>query len=77
MAEILKLENSSREYVLEHAVRLILRGKVVAFPTDTLYALAADPFRPAALERVIFAVFGRDAYDAFSSELSSPAPDGS
>jgi len=34
-------------------------------------------FEPRSLERVIFAVFGRDAYDAFSSALSSPLPDGS
>ena len=29
------------------------------------------------LEHVIFAVYGSEAYDAFSSELSSPLPDGS
>ena len=34
-------------------------------------------FEPRALELVIFAVFGRKAYDAFSSALSSPFPDGS
>jgi hypothetical protein len=34
-------------------------------------------FEPLALERLIFAVFGSDAYDAFSSALSSPDPDGS
>ena len=34
-------------------------------------------FDPLTLGHVIFAVFGRDAYDAFSSELSSPLPDGS
>jgi len=32
----------------------------------------ARSFTPQSLERVIFAVFGGDAYDAFSSELSSP-----
>jgi O-acetyl-ADP-ribose deacetylase (regulator of RNase III) len=37
----------------------------------------ARRLRPRALERVIFAVFGNDAYEAFSSELSSPEPDGS
>ena len=37
----------------------------------------ARSFEPRALELVIFAVLGRDAYDAFSSELSSPEPDGS
>jgi O-acetyl-ADP-ribose deacetylase len=34
-------------------------------------------FEPRSLERVIFAVFGADAYDAFSSALSSPLPNGS
>jgi O-acetyl-ADP-ribose deacetylase len=37
----------------------------------------ARRFEPKSLDRVIFAVFGRQAYDAFSSELSSPASDGS
>ena len=37
----------------------------------------ARGFVPRSLELVIFAVFGRDAYDAFSSELSSPESDGS
>jgi O-acetyl-ADP-ribose deacetylase (regulator of RNase III) len=37
----------------------------------------ARRFEAQSLELVIFAVFGRDAYEAFSSELSSPEPDGS
>jgi O-acetyl-ADP-ribose deacetylase len=37
----------------------------------------ARSFEPHSLERVIFAVFGDEAYDAFSSELSSPLSDGS
>jgi O-acetyl-ADP-ribose deacetylase len=37
----------------------------------------ARSFEPQSLERVIFAVFGREAYDAFSSALSSPDPEGS
>ena len=37
----------------------------------------ARSFEPQSLGRVIFAVFGRDAYEAFVSELSSPLPDGS
>jgi O-acetyl-ADP-ribose deacetylase (regulator of RNase III) len=37
----------------------------------------ARSFEPHSLQRVIFAVFGREAYEAFSSELSSPLPDGS
>jgi len=34
-------------------------------------------FEPRSLEWVVFAVYGRDAYEAFSSALSSPLPDGS
>jgi O-acetyl-ADP-ribose deacetylase (regulator of RNase III) len=34
-------------------------------------------FEPRSLERVIFAVYGSEAYEAFSSALSSPLPDGS
>jgi L-threonylcarbamoyladenylate synthase len=52
MAEILKIENSSLEYVLEYAVRFILHGKVVAFPTDTFYGLGTDPFNLAAVSEI-------------------------
>ena len=37
----------------------------------------ARSFEPGSLELVIFAVFGAAAYEAFSSEVSSPLPDGS
>ena len=37
----------------------------------------ARRFESQSLELVIFAVFGSDAYEAFSSALSSPLPDGS
>ncbi len=60
MAEILKLENSVLEYALQHAVHLILRGRVVAFPTDTFYGLGADPFNLAAVSE-IFRIKGRTA----------------
>jgi L-threonylcarbamoyladenylate synthase len=52
MAEILKLENSSLDYVFEYAVNLILHGKVVAFPTDTYYGLGADPFNLSAVSEI-------------------------
>jgi O-acetyl-ADP-ribose deacetylase len=42
-----------------------------------LMVTEARAFVPRSLERVVFAVFGADAYEAFSSELSSPEPDGS
>ncbi len=52
MAEILKVESTSLEYVLEYAVRLIRGGRVVAFPTDTFYGLGADPFNLAAVSEI-------------------------
>src|SRR5579884_2164450 len=58
MAEILKVEGSRLEYVLECATRLIADGKVVAFPTDTVYGLGADPFNLSAVAEV-FRVKGR------------------
>ena len=70
MAEILKLENSILEYALQHAVHLILRGRVVAFPTDTFYGLAADPFNLAAIEAV-FRVKGRPETKALPILVSS------
>jgi O-acetyl-ADP-ribose deacetylase len=42
-----------------------------------IMAEEARSLEPRSLELVIFAVFGRDAYEAFSSELSSPLPEGS
>lgn len=52
MAEILRVEESRFEYLLEYSTRLILAGKVVALPTDTFYGLAADPFNLAAVSEV-------------------------
>jgi L-threonylcarbamoyladenylate synthase len=60
MAEILKVNNQRLEYALLYAVRLILAGKVVAFPTDTFYGLGADPFNLAAVSEV-FRIKGRTA----------------
>ena len=52
MAEILKVESARLEFALEYATRLILAGRVVAFPTDTFYGLGADPFNLAAVSEV-------------------------
>jgi L-threonylcarbamoyladenylate synthase len=37
---------------IRQAAAILRGGGVVAFPTDTLYGLAADPFSPAAVRRV-------------------------
>lgn len=45
---------------IDRAATAILRGKVVAIPTDARYALVADPFNLKAVARV-FAAKGREA----------------
>jgi L-threonylcarbamoyladenylate synthase len=52
MSEVLKINESRLEFALDYAVRLILAGKVVAFPTDTFYGLGADPFNLAAVSEI-------------------------
>jgi tRNA threonylcarbamoyl adenosine modification protein (Sua5/YciO/YrdC/YwlC family) len=52
MAEIVKVNDERPEFALQYAVRLILSGKVVAFPTDTFYGLGADPFNLAAVSEI-------------------------
>lgn len=44
--------------VIQQACEVLRRGGLVAFPTDTLYALGANALDPAAIERVL-AVKGR------------------
>jgi L-threonylcarbamoyladenylate synthase len=50
--------NSPDAQTLEIASEAILQGKVIAIPTDTYYALAADPFNLKAVDR-IFQTKGR------------------
>ena len=57
---------------LEWAAAAIRRGGLVAFPTDTLYGLAADPFNAEAVRRV-FAAKGREADRALLLVAADPA----
>ena len=43
---------------IDEAAACIRAGQIVAIPTDTVYGLAADPFQPAAVER-LFRLKGR------------------
>lgn len=45
---------------IQAAVRQLVEAKLVAYPTETLYGLGADPRQPAALER-LFRAKGRSA----------------
>ena len=35
MAELIKVDQTRLGFLLEYAVRMIISGKVIAFPTDT------------------------------------------
>jgi L-threonylcarbamoyladenylate synthase len=58
----LSAQNPSAEAIAQ-AADALARGGVVAYPTDTLYGLAADPRDAAAVER-LFAIKGRGAASA-------------
>jgi L-threonylcarbamoyladenylate synthase len=60
MAEILKVNETTLKLAVDYGARQIKIGKVIAFPTDTFYALGADPLNLAAVNEV-FRVKGRDA----------------
>ena len=50
MVEIVKINPSNPDiHLLQKARNLILEGKLVVFPTDTVYGLAADPFNEVAV----------------------------
>ena len=51
-------EHLVTDQALAQACALLRAGGVVAFPTETYYGLAVDPFNPAALSR-LFALKGR------------------
>ena len=58
-AEVLKVDAANPEpRVVRYAASWLNRGAVIAVPTDTLYALAADPVNLSAIEE-IFRVKGR------------------
>ena len=53
-------ESQVTDEALAQACAVLQAGGVVAFPTETYYGLAVDPFNPAALSR-LFALKGRSA----------------
>lgn len=61
LIEIDPLDPSPR--ALDQAAETILRGRVVAIPTDALYTLAADPFNLTAVQQV-FRAKGRQIHRA-------------
>jgi L-threonylcarbamoyladenylate synthase len=53
---------SQRE--IKKGVKILQKGGVVAFPTDTVYGLGADAFNPTAVER-IYEIKNRPKYQQF------------
>jgi L-threonylcarbamoyladenylate synthase len=39
--------------VVQTAAQIVLRGGVIAYPTDTIYGLGGDPFNPAVVHRIL------------------------
>jgi L-threonylcarbamoyladenylate synthase len=56
---------------IEQAIQTLESGGLVAFPTDTVYGLAARVTDPAGIDR-LYAVKGRDSAKAIPVLLSSP-----
>ncbi|MFA7346695.1 MAG: L-threonylcarbamoyladenylate synthase [Desulfurivibrionaceae bacterium] len=54
------MESQATDEVLAHACSVLRAGGVVAFPTETYYGLAVDPFNQEAIAR-LFALKGRSA----------------
>jgi L-threonylcarbamoyladenylate synthase len=70
---------------LEEALRVLAQGKPIGIPTDTVYGLAVDPFRPGASDRLFAAkrrprdvnlpvlVSGRDQVEKLATALPEGA----
>ncbi len=67
--EVIKSDNP---VALPHAVDVLKNGGLVAFPTDTVYGLAAIPSSVESIER-LYAVKNRESTQAIAILLSSPA----
>ncbi len=50
--EIIRLPETSLEHVAQKAAKVLQKGGLVLFPTDTIYGIAADATNPKALARL-------------------------
>ena len=56
--------------VIHRAVEALSSGQIIAFPTETVYGLAASAFKPEAVER-LWEIKGRDPNKPFALALKS------
>jgi protein-tyrosine phosphatase len=52
MVQILQWQSADSRAIVRHAVRALAEGKLVAFPTETVYGIAASAMRADAVERL-------------------------
>jgi L-threonylcarbamoyladenylate synthase len=70
-AEVLKVNSANPDpRIIRYTAGWLNRGAVVAIPTDSLYALAADPVNLSAVDQ-IFRVKGRPEHRALPSLINS------
>lgn len=62
--------NAPEPDLIARAARLIRQGRLVAFPTETVYGLGANALDPRAIE-LIFAAKGRPAADPIIAHIAS------
>src|SRR5215471_10196971 len=66
MAIVLRVDTRSPELaVVREGARMIRAGRIVAYPTDTLYGLAVDPRNAAAVQR-LYGLKGRPETSALT-----------
>ena len=56
---------------IAHAAQLLRKGRVVAFPTETVYGLGADARNPEAID-LVFALKGRPRNNPLIVHVSGP-----
>ena len=71
MSEVLAVGGDERDAGIEQAALRLRAGEVVVLPTDTVYGIAADAFRPEGCGR-IFTVKGRERRFPLPVLLRSP-----
>ena len=52
IAEVLDAREERLEHIVEEAARIVFGGGTVVFQNDTSYAIACDPYRPEAIDRI-------------------------
>ncbi|HDQ03571.1 MAG TPA: threonylcarbamoyl-AMP synthase [Deltaproteobacteria bacterium] len=70
MTEVLKITPETSEQIINEAAAAILRGEIIAYPTETFYGLGADANNEEAI-RKIFDLKGRDFKNPISVIIGS------